>query len=309
MNKNADLNLQVTRRSEKDMPMNKNGKTHGSNGLHRRIALLVALAVTVVPLAAQAQRKSPLADAPAIRKRYELRASRLEVGAGFGSTINQDFYHSLFFNLKAGFHITDWLAVSAFGSFAVANIATTYQSNITGTLTDSPPIISEPTKDAAINSMQKINNMFGAQLELAPFSGKYSLFGKLFANYDFYGFVGGALISVSPTDSSLSSGTNACQASNPNAVNNGNKTNASAYYCGVSGSKPGATFGLGLHSYFTHWMALNVELRDILAKLNPSGRDTNGDLSADNDDLSWTHTFSLAANLVFYLPSTPGISP
>ena len=38
-----------------------------------RSALLVALALAVLPLAAQAQRKSPLADAPAIRKRFELR--------------------------------------------------------------------------------------------------------------------------------------------------------------------------------------------------------------------------------------------
>ena len=55
-------------------------------------------------------------------------------------------------------------------------------------------------------------------------------------------------------------------------------------------------------------MALNVELRDMLAKLNPSGRDTNGDLHATTADLTWTHTFIVAANLVFYLPSTPSIS-
>ena len=33
-----------------------------------RFALLIALATVSLPLAAQAQRKSPLADAPAIRK-------------------------------------------------------------------------------------------------------------------------------------------------------------------------------------------------------------------------------------------------
>jgi outer membrane beta-barrel protein len=315
MNMNADLNLNVTRRSEKDMPMQMqtNGKTLGkplgTKALHRRIALFVALAVTLVPLAAQAQRKSPLADAPAIRKKYELRATRLEVGAGFGSTINQDFYHTMFFNLKVGFHLTDWLAISAFGSFAVANIATTYQNNITSTLTDSPPIVSEPTKNDAIASMQKISNMFGAQAELVPFAGKYSLFGKLFAHYDFYGFGGVGLISVAPTDSSLSS-SDPCQATNPNATTSPTQMmKANAYYCGESGTKPGFNFGLGFHSYFNHWMALNVELRDILAKLNPSGRDTNVDLSATTADLTWTHTVSLAANLVFYLPSTPGISP
>jgi hypothetical protein len=41
-----------------------------------RFALLVALATVSLPLAAQAQRKSPLADAPAIRKRFELRSTR-----------------------------------------------------------------------------------------------------------------------------------------------------------------------------------------------------------------------------------------
>ena len=65
-----------------------------------RFALLVALATVSLPLAAQAQRVSPLRDAPAIRKRFELRSSRLEVGAGAGTTINQDFYHTVLFNAR-----------------------------------------------------------------------------------------------------------------------------------------------------------------------------------------------------------------
>jgi outer membrane beta-barrel protein len=294
MNMNADLNLNVTRRSEKDMPMNKTIKA-----APRWLSLLIALAVTVVPLAAQAQRKSPLADAPAIRKRYELRASRLEIGAGFGSTINQDFYHTVFLNLKLGFHFNDWLSLSAFGGFAVANIATTFQSDLLKTLgTPSTPF--EPTKTDALNSMQKINNILGGQLELTPFTGKYSLAGWLFANYDFYGFGGAGVISVTPTNSAIPT----CGESN--SANN--MVSGAAYYCGVTGPKFAFTYGLGLHSYFNHWMALNIELRDMLAKLNPSGRDNNGDLHATTADLSWTHTFILAANLVFYLPSTPSIS-
>jgi outer membrane beta-barrel protein len=296
MNMNADLNLNVTRRSEKDMPMTKTTKA----GL-RWLSLFIAVAVTAVPLAAQAQRKSPLADAPAIRKRYELRASRLEIGAGFGSTINQDFYHTVFLNLKLGFHFNDWLAISAFGGFAVANVATTFQSDLLKTLGSTPSTPFEPTRTDALKSMQKINNILGGQLEFTPFTGKYSLAGWLFANYDFYAFGGAGVISVTPTDASTPpcSSTNA----NPNTMASG-----STYYCGVSGSKFAFTYGLGLHSYFNHWMALNVELRDMLAKLNPSGRDTNGDLHADTADLTWTHTFIVTAALVFYLPSTPSIS-
>jgi outer membrane beta-barrel protein len=292
MHKNADLNPNVTRRSEKDKPMT-NSK--------RLAAVLVAAAVTALPLAAQAQRKSPLADAPAIRKKFELRATRLEVGAGVSSTINQDFYHSIFFDLRVGFHITDWLALSGFGDFAMANVATTFQTDVINGLYDSAQPghpASEPTRADAKRSMQQIKGMYGLQFELVPFTGKYSLFGKLFSHYDFYIIGGGGLINVGPTDA----GIQACASTN-------NGPGPSQFYCGTSGSKLAGTFGVGFHSYFTHWMALNVELRDMLAQLNPSGRDTNGDLHATTDDLTWTHTISVGAQLVFYLPATPNVSP
>jgi outer membrane beta-barrel protein len=292
MHLNADLNPILTRRSKKDMPM--------KNLPKRLAAILIAGAVVAVPLAAQAQRKSPLADAPAIRKRFELRSTRFELGAGIGSTINQDYYHTIFFNVRAGFHITDWLALSGYAGFAAANVSTTFQSDLLNGLNMPPtnPPASEPTSDEAQASFQKIKGIYAVQLELVPFTGKYSLFGKLFAHYDFYGFVGPALIAVEPNSSTLSP----CSDTN-------NGTGHAAFSCGVSGSKLGANFGLGLHSYFTNWLALNVELRDVLAKLNPSGRDTDSSLHATTADLTWTHTISVAANLVFYLPATPSVSP
>ena len=302
MQKNADLNPHVTRRSEKDMPMTNSPKS-GSRQTGRLAALLVAAAVTLVPLAAQAQRKSPLADAPAIRKRFELRSSRLEVGVGLGSTINQDFYHSVLFNGKIGFHLTDWLSISLYGGFAVANLETTFQSDVVNSLYGDAQMnhpTSEPTKSVAQQPLQKIKWIFAPQLELTPFTGKYSLFGRLFANYDFYGFVGPGFINVAPNDA----GVPECKENNTAPA-----MSPQQYYCGTTGTKIGFNYGLGFHSYFNHWMALNVELRDILAKLNPSGRDTNADLHATTADLAWTHTFSLAANLVFYLPASPSISP
>jgi hypothetical protein len=85
--------------------------------------------------------------------------------------------------------------------------------------------------------------------------------------------------------------------------------NSLRYYCEVSGLKPGPTFGVGLHTFFGQFVALNVELRDVMAQLNPSGRDVNGDGAADNGDLSWTHTYVLGGNLVLYFPTTAKISP
>jgi outer membrane beta-barrel protein len=308
MNLNADPNSQVTRRSTKDMPMNmKPHCGHRAPRAQRCFALLFALAVTVVPLAAQAQRKSPLADAPAIRKRYELRATRFEVGAGFGTTLNQDYFHTLFLNVKLGFHLTDWLSIAGFGSFAVANIATTFQNDLVGSLNTDRATgqqVNEPTKGEAQASMQKIKNILGAQLEFTPFTGKYSLAGKLFASYDFYAFAGPGLISVAPADSA---GLADCGSVTANPPMNG--TPQGPFACSVTGSKIGANFGLGLHSYFNEWVALNVEFRDLLAQLNPSGRDNDGNGVADAKDLSWTHTFMVSANVVFYLPAGASISP
>ena len=150
-----------------------------------RLALLVsigvALAVAAAPLAAQAQRRSPLEDAPAIRKRVELRETRFEAGVGFGSTVNQDFYHTMMANLRLAFHLTDWLSIAGFGSLGFANLSTGFQDRLIETLPASNPSVPrEPTQAIAKDSMEKINSILGAQVEFTPFTGKYSLFGKIF---------------------------------------------------------------------------------------------------------------------------------
>jgi outer membrane beta-barrel protein len=270
-----------------------------------RFALLVALATLGAPLAAQAQRKSPLADAPAIRKRFELRQTRLELGAGAGTTINQDFFHTVLINVRLAFHITDWLSLAGFGSFGVAQIATGFQDKLTGSLSDptNSNALREPTPMQAKASMQQISNILGAQLEFTPFTGKFALFGKLFAAYDLYAFVGGAGITVKTAGAVGRTCDQAAPMSTQTAPN------ALAYSCEVSGLKPGPTFGIGVHTFFGQFVALDVELRDVMAQLNPSGRDVNGDGVADNSDLTWTHTYVLGANLVLYLPTAAKISP
>ena len=269
-----------------------------TNSKPRRFAPLIsaglALAVTMVSLTAHAQRKSPLEDAPAIRKRVELRETRFEAGVGFGSTVNQDFYHTMLLNLRLAFHFNDWLSLAAFGSLGVANLSTGFQDRIVETLpVANPSVAREPTQAVAKDSMQKIDAVLGAQLEFAPFTGKYSLFGKAFAHYDFYLFGGGGLIDVKPTNASVP----ACQS-----------TGTTETFCGVSGLKPAFNFGVGLHSFFSDWFALNLELRDLLARLDPSGRDVNGDGIADSHDLTWTSTYMVSINLMFFLPGTAAIS-
>src|ERR1700751_3690259 len=89
-----------------------------------------AALVTAAPLAAHAQRKSPLEDAPAIRKRVELRETRFELGVGATETITQDFFHTTLVGPRLAFHLTDWLSLAAMGGFAVANVETGFQSRV-----------------------------------------------------------------------------------------------------------------------------------------------------------------------------------
>jgi outer membrane beta-barrel protein len=267
-----------------------------------RFALLVALATVGAPLAAQAQRKSPLADAPAIRKRFELRSSRIELGAGAGTTINQDFFHTVMINARLAYHVTDFLSIGLFGNFGVAQVSTGFQGKIVQSLDDVPNtnVNREPSKTGAQAGMQQISSILGAQLELTPFTGKYSLFGKLFSSYDFYiVFPGIAAVNVKP-EGSLG---RTCDQAPPTE-----ETNPDRYVCSVKGTKLGGKVGVGFHSFFGQTVALGVELSDIIAQLNPSGRDANGDGMADQNDLSWTNTFVLTANLTVYFPSAK-ISP
>lgn len=261
--------------------------------------LIVAVSVFALPLVAQAQHKSPLADAPAIRKRLELRSTRVELGAGGATTIGQDFFHSVFIDVKLGFHITDWLSIAGFGGFAVANLDTGFQTNVVGSLPpDNANPSRAPTRAEATATMNKIQNMFGAQLEVTPFTGKYSLFGKLFAHYDFY-----ALLGVGALNYAANGSANACGDTGQLAAPPAQPTP-----CAVTGLKLGLNAGVGAHSFINQFLALNFELRDIVAPNNAAGRDVNGDRRVDNNDLTYGNTFIAALNLVLYFPTTADIS-
>jgi len=63
----------------------------------RKVIALLLGALVLLPAAARAEkeRKSPLTNAPAIRKRLELRDKRFEAGIGVGVSVGQDFYNAL----------------------------------------------------------------------------------------------------------------------------------------------------------------------------------------------------------------------
>lgn len=267
----------------------------------KRIAIpsLFALALLGLPAIAHAQRRSPLADAPAIRKRVELRQTRLEFGAGMGTTINQTFYHGLMADVRLGFHLTDWLSISAVGGFGATTLSTGFRDRLIDSLNKREP--SNPAEKrtpmaATANGGMNKTSFFGAgQLELTPFTGKYSMFGKLFAHYDFYLFGGVAAMNF--------------VAATPNGTPTCGAAAAANDVCVATGMQIGGTFGGGFHSFFNDFIALNVELRDVLVKDNPAGRDVNGDTDVDKADLTWMGHYMAIFGLTLYLPATASISP
>jgi hypothetical protein len=90
------------------------------------------------------------------------------------------------------------------------------------------------------------------QAEFTPFTGKYSLFGKLFAAYDFYAFVGPGVHQREDRPAPCGRATRGARRT---------RTNPDRYVCGISGVKIGPTFGVGVHSFFGQSVALGVELR------------------------------------------------
>jgi hypothetical protein len=256
----------------------------------KRTTILLVLLGAAAP-AARAQipeRKSPLADAPAVRHRFELRQNRFEIGAGVMTTVGQDFYHAVLVGGKMSYHITDWLALGAMGGFNVTpNLTTSFHDELLPVLPEQRSGDRTPSKQDALAGMNKICQVFGAHLEIVPFTGKYSLFGKLFASYDFYAFGGPGFINC------VSDGA-ACAMDGPS--------------CPVVGMKIGANFGVGMHTFVNDYLAINLEVRDILLRNNPSGRDVNGDTKANADDMSWDSNYMVGLNFTLFLPSKARIS-
>ncbi|HXU82844.1 MAG TPA: hypothetical protein VN914_15695 [Polyangia bacterium] len=253
-------------------------------------AAAIALGVGL-PMAARAEteRKSPLADAPAVRRRVELRAQRFEIGVGAGTSVGQDFYHAVLVNGRLGFHLPDWLSIAGWGAYNVTpNFKTSFHEKLEGALVDVKPGADRtPTLDQANAGMNKIGEIFALQAEIVPFTGKFGLFSKLFMNYDFYAFGGPGFVDFK-ADTTCDSDMQPT--------------------CPVTGFKVGANFGLGMHLFANDFFALNFELRDILVQNNPAGRDTNGDTFANDRDLAWDSNYIMSLNLMFFLPGRATIS-
>jgi outer membrane beta-barrel protein len=295
--------------------------TKKAHAMRRGIALLVGCLVGIPAVSQAAQeRKSPLADAPAIRKRLELRDKRFELGVGAMQTLNQDFYNAMLVDVKVGFHITDYLAITgSFGYNLTPNWRTSFNSKLNTTLASSchaDPITGDcdgkngnptpendktPTQAQASAAQNRIAWIGLAQVEFAPITGKFSLFSKIFMNYDFYVIGGAAFV-------------NLIKKGNVEGLHRREVKDAEGkvidivydppgYMKPVTGMKIGPNFGLGMHAFVNNFFALNLELRDVMYKNNPAGRAITSAKDHESHDQTWTHNLLVGLNFMFFLPA------
>jgi outer membrane beta-barrel protein len=254
----------------------------------RKVIALLLGAVVCLPAVARAEkeRKSPLTDAPAIRKRLELRDKRFEFGVGAGVSVGQDFYNALLITPRLAFHITDWIAVGVVGGF---NVTPGWKSSFNSDLYGSLPAAAaakSPSATDATATMNHIGYLAVGQVEFLPLSGKIALFSAIFSYFDFYVFGGAGVVNL------------ANSTAQPAACTQTPTPTCQAY----KATEFTGNAGLGAHAYLNNYMALDLEIRDLIYKNNASGRDVNGDGFTDSHDLEWTSNWIFGLNLQFFAP-------
>jgi outer membrane beta-barrel protein len=263
---------------------------------------VVALTETAMTGTAHAQAPGvkPLEDQVAIRHRYELLESRFEVGVGLGFTLNRAFMNAILLELRAQYHINQYISVGTNWGFGI-----NYTSSLTGELDDTysgdTGVDSQTVFDKKLEALSRLQIVGDVRVAFTPFYGKLGIFSSLFMNYDFYGFVGVAF----------------GKTTNDTGDSNIDETNDQF--------NVGFAWGLGMHVFVTNWLSVGLEFKDLIFNDNESGNDITRGLQADeqqgcvptdittcrainSDDRSFLHHFFFGFNVTFFFPMRPSIA-
>jgi outer membrane beta-barrel protein len=264
----------------------------------RKLVALFLGTIIFLPAVAEAakERKSPLTNAPVIRRRLELRDKRFEIGVGAGVTIGQDFYNALLVMPKLAFHFNDWISLAGVGGF---NVYPAWKSSFNQDVNSALPAtgdstIKSPYKAEAAWQMNRIGYVLAGQIEFIPLSGKIALLSSLFSYFDFYVLGGAGVVNLTGSGARVPEGADC-----PESGCNGKPTKTTQLTINA---------GLGVHAFVARWLALNIELHDFIYKNNASGRDVNGDKAVDNRDLEWSNNWVCSLNFQLFMPFKPRIS-
>ncbi len=275
--------------------------------------LLVTAVVAVIafgPIAAHAKRKNPLEGQPAVRKRVEFLKHRFEVTPRVGLTFLQDFKHSFLAGLSLEFHVTSWLSFGAFFDGAAYSWDTDLTNEIESTLPENlnPNTTVDPSPSKSIMKRALDTMLFqaGVYAAYSPWFGKLSLFGKVFAHFDFYILAGAGFAMFEAGEMDI----------NSDCSGDFDPTGTCAYNLYVDrrkdngGFKVGPMVGFGVRFRILRWLALHASFQAIFIKRNAAGFDRTGDtlegtedvVIIDENDESWTNLMSFTLGVSFFFP-------
>ena len=221
--------------------------------LLRATALLIVCAMLLMALPAMAQDgRSDFGDTVhVIQPKPVLQQGRLNVTPRLGMTINDPLYRNFNIAIHGNFHISERLFLGAFFQW--------YDfGDVLGGPTETYRQLNAETGATADGPF--LNWAGGAEVGFVPLFGKFALFNRGIMFYDVSLTAGGGY-----TDSST----------------------LSAQAASFGG--PAATVSISARAFLNEWMAINVELRDIIYNLFEDARSTS-------------HGVTVGLGMSFYFP-------
>jgi outer membrane beta-barrel protein len=305
------------------------------------VTAVACAAWTLMPSQASAAgRKSVLEGEPIVRKKLQLRKFRFQLTPYVGMSLSQPFVHMGYAGARVGFHFADWIGARAGFGYGVVNVDSALLRAVNGgglpvgippgTTDNSVPMGPMCPAGAPCRPLAETDNPapllhdFQAGLTRAqwqssvdvvftPFAGKLGLFSAAFTNYDIYLFGGLGLVGWNAHTDSASTAEQLSLDTNPDSMNycvdaNSGGQNAECLLHPVDpddGVKLGFSFGGGVHLFITNFVAMNLEVQDIVTSNNLAGLNTTVDdipPLVDRRDRDVFHNVTLQIGAKFYIP-------
>jgi len=308
----------------------------------RTLTVLAATlaAVTLLPDAAHAKRKSPLEGKPVVVRKLELRKLRVGLTPFVGMSLSQAFVHKGYVGGKLHFDFTDWIGIKGMFAMGIINKDAKLLRGLNaegGLPVGIPANTPDNMTNAPVRGQNDFNNpaplkhdfqagltrnqwLASLDVVFTPFSGKLGLFSGIFTEYDLYLFGGLGLSNWQKHYSGARSTTE--QLGN---LNTSDASKADGSYCKTSGVadsevnrecflhpvkadtgiKVGPSFGGGIHIFLADFAAINVDVQDIMSNNNLAGlNSTTTDVppKVDKDDRNWNHNVMMSLGVTFYFP-------
>ena len=253
----------------------------------KRIWAFILVAVLLCPALAAAA-EVDLSGAPVIRRPLEWRKGRFALSPVIGVTVADPYWTTMLIGASVDYHILDWLAVGADFRYGVG-FTTGLLDRIEGEITaakaadlkavdPAAPTPTETEGEADVLTVERLDWLVTANVQLIPVYGKFTLFDTLEMAYDlhFFAGVGYAATKRFPEDSKVRQGA-------------------------ASGGGVAPMFGLGVRIFVIRWFAVNIEFRDYMVEMVRAVPRYSGGGKVPGAEFE--HNLSLSMGFTFLFPT------